>query len=302
MADLPASVVLIPTCDKHSWVARLNRVIIQEEWPGHPEIWFCGASIAGEPEWLPVRGDPGDWVGILQDAVETLWSRGTNLVYLILDDHLPVGPCHTGHLNTTYPKLMQTEGLDRLALFGGGQFQPRDGHRVRIGNCLYERPSPGCDWVFCLHPALWRVEALRTHLEEMRNRSEKEVITAWEYEWLAAKGIREGAFASTRHLRIVGESAAATGKPPQFLWVWAFVRALVRWTSTLARMAGAEATAGKVQAGAQSFSKYYHGPYPYFWSGVLLRGKIQSDLVRWLKFSGRERLAQAIQAAGAANL
>ena len=239
-----------------------------------------------------MQRDPSDWLGILQDAVENLRNRGVDFVYLILDDHIPVGPCQSHYLNVTFPNLLQSESVGRLALFGGGQFQPQDGMRFRIGSLWYERPSGECEWVFCLHPALWSLHALSNHLSEVRSLSDKELITAWEYEWLAAKGVREGILQGIRHLRVLGSQSAESQNPPKLLPILPFIRVLVRSTVGLLRALGLAATANNIQERAHSFSKYYHGPYPYFWSGLLLRGKIQTDLIKWLRLNGRGQLAK----------
>lgn len=294
MPSRSSGAILVPTCDKHAWAARLNSRLTNQFWENHPPVWFCGAPSGENSSWLPLRRNSADWLGILEDAAARLSAASMEWAYVILDDQIPVGPCNSAYLNDICPDLVTSHGIDRVALFGGGQFQPRDGRLTRIRGYAYEIPSRSCDWLFCLHPALWRLDALRLHLAEMRSQNGPGPVSAWEYERLAAEGLRRGAFQGARHLRVIGMSAAKPGTEPPLLRLFGLAAMLIRLASRTAGAAGLSAVAKTIQRRGHSFAKYYHGPYPYFWSGVMLRGRIQSDWLKWLALNGRRSLAEAV--------
>ncbi len=290
--------ILIPTFSRQAPLARWTGGMIEREWSNHPKIAYCGAN-AQDPLWLPLRSDPTDWLEILRAAVEDLARDGVEFLYLILDDQFPMGRCNDLLLNSDYLQWMTEEGVDRIALFGAGQYQLMEGTLMTFHGLPFEVPSNDCPWLFSLHPALWRVSSLGAHLEEVCRRASQETITAWEYEALCREGLRDSKLTRFKHLRVVGAAHAHVGCGRGLFRLCSFLGGCVRSIRRLLGSAGVKRLEETIERLAHPFSKYYHGPYPYYWSGALLRGRLQSDLVAWLKLSARWEMLRGLRRATA---
>ena len=76
---------------------------------------------------LKLRRDPVDWIGVTLDAVQDLLSHGYRSVYLVLDDHPPLGRCQPNLLNNVLPKILFERDATNISLFGSGQGRQVEG-------------------------------------------------------------------------------------------------------------------------------------------------------------------------------
>jgi hypothetical protein len=155
----------------------------------------------------------------------------------------------------------------------------------------FERLDSNWPARFSLHPALWKLDSLAAHLEFIRESHGPEPVSAWLYEGIASRNVDSDPTQQQPHLRIVGDRAAHPEFRPRFLSLWPLARSAVRAMRGLLSFVGLKQKAEQLERLSHPLFKYYHGPYPYYWSGMLLRGQFQSDLGRWLRISGQNDLA-----------
>ena len=87
--------ILLSTCDAYEAFARFTLCQLDLHWGNHPPVFISGLSrfSLAEVKHLPFSGDTRDWVGITLQAVTEIYVQGFLWLYLILDDHPPLGPC-----------------------------------------------------------------------------------------------------------------------------------------------------------------------------------------------------------------
>ena len=109
---------------------------------------------------LPFEGDTRSWIEVVQSGCRQLIEKGFESVYLILDDHPPVGPCHEAHLNESLPAAMAALGACYIDLSGWDGMTYVKSQAVRAGVRGLRRLGPGFQFQFQLHPALWNLQML----------------------------------------------------------------------------------------------------------------------------------------------
>jgi hypothetical protein len=293
-----ALAILVVTCERYRALAELTGRVLDRHWAGHPPTFYCGAPGAAGATWLPLDDDPADWMAIVRRAVADLRARGFEQGYLILEDHLPLFPCHAGHLGETLPGLMATLGAAFVGLNGWGQGKPRGGERLDPARFAIERLDPAFPWKFQLHPALWRLSALAEILEALLRTLPPGRRSPWAFE-RAAGGPDATIPAPLKRqaYRVWGEGMTARPGRARRLGV---ERALARLARAAAGRLGGEGAWRRVDELVRPLFGYYEGPYPLFRSGVLVRGRLNPDLVRFLRVHGGGRLLREIVAAAAA--
>ena len=180
LADL---YILIPTFDRYLDLARITARRIDELWPEHPPIFFCGLTGRDERN-LSLRSPPDNWIAVLADACHDLRGKGARLVYLILDDHPAMGPCHAKHLNQTMPKLMEASGAVCLSLQGWDHPRRVGGSIKRCLGFSLMRLNREFTSKFALHPALWKLEVLEAMCTRFLTMSPPG-RTPWDFERLS---------------------------------------------------------------------------------------------------------------------
>lgn len=288
--------ILLPTHDAYAPAARLTLRRLDACWPDHPEVFVCGltGSPAGFGTLLPRVADPRDWVGIALDAVGSVQARGVQWLYVILDDHPPLGPCAADYLNRRLPETAAALGAVQVNLMGWDQHQPQDGVVLGPEHLFWQRNNPGFHWKFSLHPGFWHVLALRRMLEKLRA-SQPDVRSARAFEG-AVHGVCERLDPGLleRTYRVRGDGFTARGR-------WFESRGLRTLTRELIRVAGAAARLGgprgveAVQAAVLPYQRYVNGPYPMVWSGLLQRGRLHQEALRFLAWTGQAALADEIR-------
>lgn len=288
--------ILLSTCDAYAPVARVTLERLDACWPGHPEVFVCGLSGATRlsAQALPLTADPDDWVGIALDAVRRLEARGTEWLYLILDDHPPVGPCHADYLNRRLPETATALDAIQVNLLGWDQYQPHEGVALGREHLFWQRNSPSFRWKFSLHPGFWRVLPLRAMLESLRATS-PDVRSARALEGaLSEAGRRLDPGLLERTYRVRGDGFTARHRWFESRGLRALTRQLIRGARRAARLGGPRSVAA-VEALVLPYQRYGNGPYPMFWSGLLTRGRLHEEALRFLAWTGQSALADEVR-------
>ncbi|MGK7344548.1 MAG: hypothetical protein ACNS63_01910 [Candidatus Nitrospinota bacterium M3_3B_026] len=276
--------VLISTSESYGWVAKLTGRMIGRFWPGHPPVYVCGLPGAKGDGIIPLRDDPRDWMGIHRSACGDLLKMGYTKLYLILDDHPPLARCHEEHLNGTLPALMDDLGAINISLNGWGQGRPLSG--AVLGGAYYgmEKVSRGFRWKFQLHPALWDIESLAAVLDSAMDGLAPHERTPWIFERKTGgegAGLPEGWM--ERSYRICGFKMSASRARVGLVHAERFAVAAAGFAA--GRMFGRRVR-DRFDDSTRFITRYYEGPYPVFWSGVLRKGTLNKDLVLRLKTHG----------------
>lgn len=288
MSDL---CILIPTFDRYRAVAEFTRTKLDQHWPGHPPIFFCGLSgPAQSPSFLELRDDPADWMALVRSAVVDLQGRGFRQCYLVLDDHPPMDRCHVAHLNETLPRLMSELGASFINLHGWGQSRPPQGTALGARYFRLEQPAREYLWKFALHPGLWDLEALAMILEVLLRNSDPSERTCWKFERRAGAADfelptrwRETAY------RVCG--TAMTARPARHLHAFGrrvelFAFDVLRF---FLRIFAGQPARDRFDARYLGVYHFYDGPYPLFWSGVMKKGRLNDDLLFFLRWHRRRK-------------
>lgn len=285
--------ILSPVYEGYRWLAPFMSELLDRFWPGHPPLFFCGLS-PGEAVGLPLAAGrpPGKpaWADFVLPGATWLRQQGFESCYLLLEEHLPLGPCNAAYLNRELPQLMEELGGVYASLMGW------DNRRYLIRGTFVSGKASGLLRLdkpeaprFHLHPAWWRLDALEACL---RNAISGGGGTAWAFEkindrWSAPlpEEWKRGCFQIEGWPAAVlrgGRFAAAAHKLS-----CAFYRLLMRLYPLFAR-----AGIGAWYWAALGFDNFfYRGPYPMFYSGVMTKGGLNRHWLRWI--SSRPELRPA---------
>ncbi len=272
--------IFLSTCDRYRAVAEWTESLIGRNWHNHPPLRRWGL------------GDDHDWMTVTRDGVLAMQREGFRWIYLVLDDHPPVGPCQADILNRTLPALAEKLQAVNISLLGWGQRRGREGIRLRRGYGSLLRNDPGYRWKFSLHPALWSVEKLLELLDIRISQFEPMARTPWNFERHrdAADGpvpaeLLSGTYRVDGHAFAVGSRCkdALVREPLLFGFdVWRFFLRILRG-----------------QERRDAFDRdnlwlyhYYRGPYPILWSGAVRAGKPSRDFENFLRFTGRRAMSE----------
>ena len=289
--------ILVPTFEKNRVIAEFTRRKIAEHWPGHPPLFFCGLHEAKAQEaFLPLRDDPVDWMSVAHSAVADLQARGFRRCYLVLDDHAPMAPCHVAHLNETLPQLMDELGAAFINLHGWGKFRPLRGEKLGPRYFFLERARRDHLWKFALHPGLWDLDALAAILDLLLRNADLPERTCWKFERrsgaadfpLPARWL-DGAY------RVCG--AAMSARPARLwhaFWWHAELFSLDVLRFAIRIFAGQKAR-DRFDALYLGPYHYYEGPYPLFWSGIMKKGRLNPDLMFFLRLHRRRAQLAELQ-------
>lgn len=270
--------ILLSTCDRYRSVAEWTQSRIAKEWPGHPPLRVCGV------------GDDRDWMSVTLSGVQRCLDEGFDLLYLILDDHPPVGACRADILNEILPAAAKECGAVNIGLLGFGQRRGREGTIEQVGDLQLLRNDFAYRWKFSLHPALWSAERLRDLLQIRIGQFAPEKRTPWNFE--RHRDQRDGPVSPdlTDHTYRINGTAAACG--------WQFLDSATRQPALLAfdlwrfllRITRGQAARDKFDRRNLWLYHYYRGPYPILWSGAVRGGEPSRDFEMFLNFTGRRSM------------
>lgn len=278
--------ILMPTAPKYAPLAEWTRGQIAKFWPDHPEVFLCGT-----PEGdLPLRDDHRDWMRVVRSACADLKARGFTQTYVILDDHPPIARCNSEFLRDSMPRMSRELGATSIVT---GGFGPLVRAKGRIGTwqgwrveCLPAHEP----WKLPLHPALWNLERLTAILETLVRNLPEDQHTPWAFERIGSNAEKSGIpgewLASCWRLDAMQTSrpeVAALHGPKDRLY-----RAGRRLVSAVARLAGQQIT-------PEPLRHPRVGPYPCFWSGVMKKGKLNSEYLEYARLTGKPALTVGLR-------
>jgi hypothetical protein len=148
-------------------------------------------------------------------------------------------------------------------------------------------------WKFPLHPALWRLDALRQILDHLITTLPEDEQTPWAFERKGGavdSGLPESLTAHS--YRIEGRSKSAKKYPAQFDWF----KSATDGYRYAARRIGGESARQAVDERILGVHHYYHGPYPLIWSGLMRKGEVNSNALFLFAVSRRDDWISALEA------
>jgi hypothetical protein len=271
--------ILLSTCDRYLPVAQWTESLIGRTWTHHPPLRRWGL------------GDDRDWMTVTRDGVAAMQREGFRWIYLILDDHPPVGPCRAEALNQTLPALAEKLQAVNISLLGWGQRRGREGTPLGRENSFLLRNDRGYRWKFSLHPALWSVEKFLELLDIRISQFEPPARTPWNFErHLDAPDGPVGEDLLNGTYRVDGNTLAAGSHLKDALVREPLLFAFDMWRFFIRILRGQERRDAFDRDHLWLYH-YYRGPYPILWSGAVRAGKPSRDFENFLRFTGRRNLA-----------
>lgn len=288
----PKVAILVSTFDRYERLARWTVARIERLWLGHPPVFFSGLSV-GSQDCLPYQFDPKDWMGVSLSAVEALLEKAFTHVYLILDDHPPLGACHYEFLNYRLPELAGKLDASHISLLGYGQHRKVEGHVLGREFDYLERLDVGYRWKFSLHPGLWNLVDLKFLLLDRMRQYGDGSRTPWNFERHRDEfdgGVQRKL--GERCYRIRGDvHDIASGLYLRPLL--ASARFFADIEMFLARIVWGATARERSEIERFWLYGYFGGPYPIFWSGCLRQGKVHGDFEKWLSIFGSSDLRKS---------
>lgn len=273
--------ILIPTFPKYRSLAEHTAREVRRYWKDCPDLFLAGCHGSRMKGWLVCLDDKASWIKILQEALRQLIEeRGYENIYLILDDHPPLGICHEDHLNCTIPALLKELDATFIGLLGCDQGQGRVG--IKRDRSLYqiEQMDSSYPYLFSLHPGLWNGK----RLIEILNLTEKyalekgKPLTPWSFE----KTVQENQYLPEEYkkscYRVCGSQM--TARKSQWRWIrraWKVRMLFKKFGMNL----------------FPDLEYWYEGPYPHIWSGIMRSGK-ESDLYERVLMKWGDKEAQEV--------
>lgn len=294
--------ILVPVWKNYQWIAPLTARLLDRFWPGHPPVWYVGLDQASSTELniLPLAADldRSNWTKVLLAGVQQLREKGVELCYLINEEHVPLAPCAKIHLEKTLPDLMRDAPAVYISLMGwdNRRYPSRSPVIPEFHHCKHLVGAG--DPRFHLHPALWRTEVLEACCQ-LALRDPSKNGSAWHFEKVNDRAGSELPEAWNR--RCYQISAAALSARPRGP-VARLVSAAERWiyhklmaVYPLIPHPGA----ANRYARAVGFDNFFcDGPYPMFYSGIMVKGGLNPYFLKFLgkTTEGRELLREILAA------
>jgi hypothetical protein len=142
--------LLVSVWPDYRWLVPVLEEMLKEFWPGHPEIVFSGTVDDGR-----------NWTRNLFSGVLAAREKGFDSVYLINEEHVPVGPCHLEYLMSVLPAQAGRLGAAYVSLFGWDNKRFCSKSPVLgLDDGMWMHFTGERDPRFHLHPAWWRLDAL----------------------------------------------------------------------------------------------------------------------------------------------
>ena len=286
--------ILMPTAPRYLPLAQWTCGQIAKFWPAHPRIYLCGAE--GDERALPLCDDPRDWMRVVATACADLLAEGHKQAYVILDDHAPIAQCHNEHLNVTLPRMAEELGATSFVTGGYGPLNARKGEVHRWNGFTPECLPLSQPWKLPLHPALWNLQRLHDILVHLIGWLPDADHNPWAFERIGSDpkkgGLREEWLAACWRVNSIETSTA------EALALHNFRDRIVRFALRISSF-DAYIFAGRAgrDAVADAIAGLKHpriGPYPCFWSGVMKKGRLNSDYLFYARFKNRPELTQGL--------
>jgi hypothetical protein len=276
--------MLVTVYHPYRWVAPLTRRLLDRFWPDHPPLHFCGLTSeeAGDLPHIPCPKPelPRVWADFALDAARQLQARGYEACYFLLEDHPPLAPCHQEHLNRTLPALLNELPASYVGLMGwdNRRFATRGGP-ISGSRRLMHLTAPQAPR-FHLHPALFRMETLVACLE---NLAASERPNPWGFEKLNDKpGAALPEEFKNSCYQICGEELSVHRPSAARRMARKIERGFYHKAMNLFPLFQ-KFGCGMAFWDTLGFDDYfYDGPFPMFYSGVMARGKVSPNFLRYV--------------------
>jgi len=281
--------ILLSTCEKYRWLAQFAECMLDRHWAEHPPVYVCGCAGENLDHWLSLRSNPRDWMNITLAACSDLAKRGYTKCYLILDDHMPFADCHEAHLNTTLPFMMDKLDAAYIGLLGWERNGSRMPNGAMLGQDFYRMENVSKDylWKFSLHPGLWDLRALTGILKTLVSNLPLEDRSPWNFERMSgAPGINLPNKWEYKCYRICGRMMA---RNPFFSTLYRFVEVGFCNVAHIVARLGGKGVRRRVDEATAFISYSYDGPYPLVWRGIMSKGGVNKDFLRYMRFRGYAR-------------
>ena len=258
---------------------------IDRHWRDHPPIYFCGLSAPERKDdaFLVLRRDGDDWLSILIDAVREVQERGFKAVYLILDDHPPLGSCEASTLNETLPATLETLKAGTISLFRADLDWGLEKDLMNGTVSEVERLPDSYRWRYSLHPGLWSLPSLLALLGQLDT-----ILVAldtrnpWAFERIG--GTHDG----VKQCIDIGPSYRISRACLKSWSKDALVAICYKSVGNCARSVGGLLGGPEVwERLSCRFDFAYHycgGPYPMFWRGIMEKGQPNEEFRRFCRF------------------
>ncbi|MBA4388127.1 MAG: hypothetical protein C0404_09110 [Verrucomicrobia bacterium] len=282
--------ILIPTYDRYRPIAEFTISMLERYWPKHPPVYLCGCKNNTTSQYLALKDDPRDWIGILHSAAEDLINAGHDKAYLIIDDCPPLFECNEQHLGETIPGLLDRVSASYISLIGWDQRREPDSGGEILGGDLWrvQRQSEDFLWRYSAGPGIWRLEALRDILAVLVPTENPMSRSAWAFErrlgrnevalperWRNSSyriygwGMLGGRFSMLR--RVSRQTAYR---------LYDLCRFVLRFTA-------GKQTLTRFDSLVSIETSLYDGPYPTYWAGLMTKGELNPNVVKYLAFHRR---------------
>ena len=289
--------ILIPSYEKYRVLAGFTASQIDHHWREHPPIFFCGLSVPAHETHtlLMFERASDDWLGILIDAVRELRKRGFRMVYVILDDHPPLGPCRYDILNNVLPEVMLSRGAEIISLFGSGQGRNIEGDVVLEAGIGFEQLPDSYLWRYSLHPALWSLQALEILLSKLDVEiTTRDGRTPWAFERLSGVRISKGETKNmTRCYRLTSNGSTASQKDQLIALLY---RVCGQGSRSIAGMVGGSAAWNRMSCRFDFIHHYFGGPYPMIWQGIMAKGTLNPQFVKFCQYFLKANVSNTVSA------
>lgn len=270
--------ILMCTCTPYVGVARATHQLLDVFWEKHPDFFIVGDAGADDQDKIPFSCSEKDWIGMALESVTWLINKGYTHCYLILDDHPPIGVCNSSFLNNTLPSICEQLKATHIALAGWDQFQPKEGGIINVEGQQWMLNSVSYKWKFDLHPGYWNLQDLALILDKVMAVSPR-VYSARSFEGIS----------STLDLspRLVNSTFKIGGNRIVVGNKW-YQNRLTRGGGLyclhavrLAVRAGGRECLDRLDRKIEIYTQYINGPYPMYWSGVIKKGELNTNLVKF---------------------
>jgi hypothetical protein len=172
--------IITPTFTKYERYCDTLVLLMDQMWPGHPEIWFFtdGSGISHKNT---IQIPNANWTQILHDGLQQLRSTYPDLkhVYLVLEDLYPLWACRGDTLEQTRRVAEEAE-LDVVFFFADGSTPDIDSEILLYDLKLQVLPS-WYRYYTSLQPALWKFDYLMEVTEYALARG---IGNPWEFEFI----------------------------------------------------------------------------------------------------------------------
>ena len=292
MSEKSNTAILLLTCDRYVEVATLTLDLLRQLWKDPPQIFVCGVSggLPGESV-IPFNVDDRDWMGIAHQASEHLLEEGYGYCYLILDDHPPVARCNGEYLANQVPALARQLKAAAVSMVGWDQVRTYRGTRLGAEKHYWLRNDPSYRWLFNLHPACWDIQAFKEILERAMasGRDDRSARTFEACTNSAVTLLPERLLMGS--YRVCGDRFASTGKWYGDPVMRKGILLALHGARFAGKLLGGDSLLKKIDGRSKLFTDYLNGPYPMFWSGLMQKGEVHANAVRFLRLSGLGRYA-----------